>query len=159
MPDGIPHAREELLARYDAPRLLREHGEEIELLRGEVEDGPVELRATPRPVDEQPARFQARLHAATAAHCTDARAELPHGEGLHDVVIGTELEAHHTIGFVAACGDDDDGHFARGTHFPQDVEPVIIREAEVEEHDVRLTRGRDRLGCIDDVLNFESVST
>ena len=43
---------------------------------------------------------------------TDSCHQFPEPERLHDVVVGTELEQHHTIDLLTSRGDDDDRHAA-----------------------------------------------
>ena len=36
--------------------------------------------------------------------------QLPHGEGLGNVIIGADLKTGHLVGLLLPCGEDDDGH-------------------------------------------------
>ena len=75
----------------------------------------------------------------------DARDQLAQPEGLHEIVVRTELEADHAIGLLAARGDDDDRHVGALAEAPADVEPVDVREPQVEQHEIGARSGK-RLG-------------
>ena len=74
--------------------------------------------------------------------------QLGRGEGLHHVVVGTELEPEDPVGLVALGRDQDDGDVARAADGGQDVEAVLGGEHDVEDHEVGLAvaQAADRLG-------------
>ena len=90
-----------------------------------------------------------RSHAEPLVHCAGARAshdgadagqELARVEGLGDVVIGAELEAHDAIGVVAARGEHHDGDVVLATDASADLEAVGAGEHHVEEHHIEPAR-------------------
>src|SRR5579859_1451445 len=111
LPRDAPHLLEELPAREDAPRVLEQHLDQLELERPELQ-----LRL----VDEDPVAHRIQLEAAPLELAVAARRgargaplrrpprerahahhELAHAEGLHDVVVGAHLEAEHAVVLVA----------------------------------------------------------
>ena len=70
----------------------------------------------------------------------DAGDQLAQPERLDDVVVGAELEPDDPVGLLAARGDDDDRHVGALAQLPADVEPVGVREPQVEQDEVRLGR-------------------
>ena len=96
------------------------------------------------------ARPAVRLRAAQQrAH---PRGQLRHGEGLHHVVVGAEVEAAHAILHRVARGEHQDRRRPglvrrRGAQPPQHLEAVHLRQPDVEDHEVELLlrRGRHRV--------------
>ena len=73
-----------------------------------------------------------------AQHGADPGGQLGRGEGLHDVVVGAELEAEDPVGLPAPGGDQDDRDVARAADGGQDVEAVLGGEHDVEDDEVGL---------------------
>src|SRR4029453_653369 len=76
----------------------------------------------------------------TAEQRPDAAPELADREGLRDVVAGAELEPEHLVELVVPRGQHDDRHGALRTQPLADLEPVELRQHQVENDEV------DRLG-------------
>ena len=95
------------------------------------------------------ARPAVRLRAAQQR--PHPRRELGHGEGLHHVVVGAQVEAAHAIVDRVARGEHQHRHrpAARGAgaQAAQHLEAVHLRQADVEDHQVELLlrRGEHRL--------------
>src|SRR6185312_7791985 len=83
------------------------------------------------------------LGLGAAQHRAHPREELAVAEGLGDVVVGAELEAHHAVDLFLAPGEDDDREVQGFAQPARDREPVLVRELEVEDHEV------DHLGAED----------
>ena len=84
-------------------------------------------------------RTLARLRAFAVApeHGPHARQELGHAEGLGDVVLGAELEAHHLVHLRAARGEHRDRHFvALAAQCAEHLEAVQPREHHVEDDEI-----------------------
>jgi hypothetical protein len=71
-----------------------------------------------------------RLHAA---------AELPHREGLGDVVVRAQLEPEHLVELLGLGREHDDRDRALRAQLPAHVEAVHLREHHVEHDEVELT--------------------
>jgi hypothetical protein len=72
-------------------------------------------------------------HLVTPQHRADAREEFSQAERLDDVIVGAELKADDAIDFVGPLpGGDDDRHIATRTDFSQQIEPIVLTEAKVE---------------------------
>src|SRR6266702_3523847 len=72
-------------------------------------------------------------HLLTPQHGADARQELPQAERLDDVIVGTELKADDAVDLVGPVpGRDDDRHIGMRTDLPQQVEPIVLTEAKIE---------------------------
>ncbi len=139
---------EQLGAGEDAARLGGEVAEQVELRRGEVDPLPVARDAPALEVDDEVAAAQGaaapdlgqlavgatelRLH---AAH------ELADAERLHQVVVGTDLEADHLVDLVGARGEEDDRCPGVAAEAAACLEAVDPRQSHVEEDDLRRERG------------------
>src|SRR5262249_30312822 len=71
------------------------------------------------------------------------RQQLADGEGLRDVVVGPELEAHHLVDLLATGGEHHDrGLEALAPERLADLEAGELGEHDVEDEEVRLLRAR-----------------
>jgi hypothetical protein len=75
------------------------------------------------------------------------RQQLTYAEGLAHVVIGTSVQCGNLIPFLAPGRQDDDRDGAPFSEPPDNLEPVHIREAEIENHHVGLSGGRFNETC------------
>ena len=66
--------------------------------------------------------------------------ELVHGERFSQIVIGAGVQRGHLVAVLAPGGDDDDGQVAPGADLFDDVYPVHVGQAQVQQHDVRAVR-------------------
>jgi hypothetical protein len=72
----------------------------------------------------------------------DAREQFPETERLGDVIVGTELKADDTVDFITAMpGRDDDRNVRMGANLPQEVQPVILAEPEIQNDQARIRCG------------------
>src|SRR5262249_52199301 len=60
-----------------------------------------------------------------------------HAEGLGDVVVRARVQRLHLVGAVSAAGQDDDGRAGPAAQPADYLHPVQVRQAEVEDHQVR----------------------
>ena len=68
--------------------------------------------------------------------------QLVHPERLREVVVGTEVECLDLGRFGSSARQHDDGHTRPPAQPAHDVEPIHLRQAEVEDHGVGVvTRG------------------
>ena len=142
---AAPEPLHQLVARDDAAALARERVEEAELGRRQLGALAVDERLHDGRVDAQLLdldRVAARdLLGADAAPGGDANAgdELLHGEGLHEVVVGPELERVHAVVLAAARADDDDRRADPLVAHRLDQLPAVeAGQHQVEHADVRL---------------------
>ena len=99
------HGVEKLRAREDAAGLSSHRGDELELGRREIDDAVRHGRAHPRDVerditDTDDLGFRPRT-LGSAKHRAHACDELLWTEGLRDVIVRAELEAHELVRFLA----------------------------------------------------------
>ena len=133
----------------------RDEGEERKLLGGEVEELTREAHLVRVLVDLQLAetdvgRFDlvlAGVHARAAKHGLDPRRDLPEREGLHDVVIGPELQTRDALGFEPTSGEKDDRHVADEAKLAQHLSPVFAPEHDVEQDELGFARRRGGEGA------------
>ena len=109
-----PDPLQQLVARDDAAALQRERVEEAELGRRQLDALPVDVGLDVQGIDEQllgldrlAALVALRPHAPPGrrAHAGD---QLLHGERLHEVVVGADLERVDAVVLGAARTHDDD---------------------------------------------------
>ena len=67
-----------------------------------------------------------------------AAAELVDRKRLRDVVVGAELEPDHLVQLVVAGGEHDDRHRAAGAEPLADLEPIHVRQHDVEDDEIRV---------------------
>src|SRR5437870_11117678 len=85
--------------------------------------------------DNQVARFAlVDGHAGPPELRPDPRDQLPHGERLGDIVVRPDLQARHLVGLGVLGGQDDDRDLGLPPDDPAQVEPVDVRQHEVEDH-------------------------
>ena len=85
--------------------------------------------------DNQVARFAlVDRHAGPPELRPDPRDQLPHGERLGDIVVRPDLQARHLVGLGVLGGQDDDRDLGLPPDDPAQVEPVDVRQHEVEDH-------------------------
>jgi hypothetical protein len=65
-----------------------------------------------------------------------ARDQLARREGLDDVVVGADLQAHDAVHFFRARGQHHDGDLRHRADFAADGEAVFARHHHVEQHKV-----------------------
>jgi hypothetical protein len=73
---------------------------------------------------------------------TRSRASSSPTERLADVVVGAGVARRDLVLLLAARRQHDDRHAGPLAERADHLEPVHVRQAEVEHHDVRLSRGR-----------------
>ena len=122
---------------------------------------PAEAHLLPREVHLQVAAPERRRtrgragHVEPAQHGPDARHELEVVEGFGDVVVCAELEALDLVDGIVTRGEHDDGDVGEGADLAQHLEAVDVRQADVEQDDVRVLvldeveRGRTIAGTED----------
>ena len=89
---------------------------------------------------EAAARLCRRL--AAAQHALHPREQLAQVERLADVVVGADLEADHAVDHLAGRRDHDDGDVVALAQPAREREPVLARQAHVEQHQARASRLR-----------------
>jgi hypothetical protein len=159
---------EQLPPREDAAGRAGEHAQELELDEGQLHLVPAHLHRAPRHVDAQLAhlddlvvqplaRPRRRRAPQQRAHAT---AELADRERLRDVVVRAQLEPEHLVELVVAGGEHDDRHRALGAEPLADLEPVELRQHQVEhdEVDVLLREPRQRLLAVARVHDAEALA-
>jgi hypothetical protein len=149
---GVPDAPQQLCAAEHPSRVRGEEREEVELARRERHLHAV-AQARPGPEVDLDRADRERLAgvrgARTAQHRADARGELAGGEGLHEVVVGAQVEAQDAVRLAATTRQHDDrdvlaaGDVAAADG-AQDVEPAHRRQRQVE-HDHPGARGAHAL--------------
>ena len=107
-------------------------------------------------VDHELAARDARLSSRpgprdVAERNTDSRQELIDPERLGHVVVGAEVERVHFVGLAAASREHDDRRPGVLADATDHLEPISIRQVEVEHDEIRLLAliARDRItGCL-----------
>jgi hypothetical protein len=133
---------EQLPAAEHLARCPREETEEVEFPGSEPDGGAVHGDLAGGVVHHQAADGEdcvGRLEPPGAPNGRpDAGDELAGSDGLHDVVVGTEVEARGTVGVTRSRADDEDGRATDLCEFHQQIESRLVRQAEVEEDHCRL---------------------
>ena len=96
------------------------------------------------------------LAAAASQRRAYPRDEFAQPERLGDVVVGTDLEAHHSVDLGTFRRDHDDRNLGLLSELPTDVDAADLRQHHVEENEIGLRRveefqGLSAVDCDDDV--------
>ena len=75
-------------------------------------------------------------HVRSPEDCLDPGDERPRVERLRHVVVGAELEADDRVDVVRAGREHEDRRLGPAADLAADLEPVALREHEVEDHEV-----------------------
>ena len=139
-PGQLPHLAQQVALGHDLAGAAGQREQQLELLAGQLDRPAVDGHLVAAGVDRRPPTVIIGSSSVrpAAQHGPDAGVELDGGEGLDDVVVGADLEQPHHRRPVVAGRRDDDRDVADGPQHRQDVGPVDVRQAEVEQHDVRL---------------------
>ena len=113
-------------------------GESFTSLSRDLDDAAHEIDREIADPEDRPLAMHLQLMAQRRPH---AREQLVHAERLGDVIVGAEIERLDLAGLVAAARQDDDRDalVARSDR-PQQLEPVDIGQAEIENDEVGLLR-------------------
>ena len=140
---AAPERLEQPLPRVDDTGGRGESAEELELDVGELDVPSGHAHRPPGEVDRDVPGLDRRGVAGArprrghaAQERPDAAPELPDRERLRDVVVGAELEPEHLVELVVAGREHDDRHGALGAQALADLEPVELREHDVEDDEV-----------------------
>ena len=107
------------------------------------------IRRSPATIGSSVARSPAQ-HLRSPQRRSDAAAELTDRERLGDVVVGAHLEAEHLVDLVVLGGEHDDRHLAAAAHAPADLDPVQLRQHDVEDDEIEPLLGEavERLAAV-----------
>jgi hypothetical protein len=106
----------------------------------------VRRTSAPHVIDLQLAHLERRLAALVrgtrrmADRYPDPRHELAGAERLAHVIVGTGVEGRDLVVLLAPGREHDDGDSAPLPQATDDLEPVHVRQAEVDDDDVREPR-------------------
>ena len=74
-------------------------------------------------------------------HDPDARQQLAQAERLGEVIVGSEFESDHPVDLIATMsGGDDDREVGSASQFAQEVEAVLLGQAEIENDETEAAR-------------------
>ena len=116
----------------------RELFEDVVFLRRQLHrlavplDQPAHQVDLERAAGERPVR--ALLLQAVTQRGPQARHQFLGPERLGDVIVGAEIESRHLGRLVAAARQHDDGHRRQRADVGDQLEPVAIGQAEIEQH-------------------------
>ena len=144
---AAPERLQQHLAGVDAAGVRGERPQQLELDIGELNRLVVDLDVPPAEVDPQAVDLDCLLVLSgcgggrASQECPDPASELPDREWLRDVVVGAELQADHLVELVVAGGQHDDRHGAGGAKALAHLEPVQLREHQVEDDEIDVLLG------------------
>jgi hypothetical protein len=132
-----PHAVEQHVTRDDETRVRHEEREQVELLGGQLDrlagDGDVVRLLVEHHVAEREGAV-ALLRLRPAEDRLHPRDELARRERLGQIVVGADLEPDDAIGLLVARGEHEDRHLRAHADVAADLEAVLARQADVEQH-------------------------
>ena len=145
-----PDALEQLVAREHEPAVVEQLPEQVELLRRELDLAVADHRLAAAGVDHEVAvanllaLVAAALGRRAAQHALHPRHELARVERLRQVVVGADLETDDLVHVLVARGQHQDRDVRALAHAAADLEPVHVRQVEVEHDEGGRLRG-DRI--------------
>src|SRR5690606_12404842 len=143
-----PHLLQQRLAVEDVVGSGGEGDQQIELKGGQRQLGTLPLDGVPGDIDRQvPDSELGWLAPVAAAQARpDPGQQLLGLEGLHDIVVGTGLQAgHHVLG-VGPGGEHHDRDARLGPQVPAYLHPVEGGQHHVKQHQVRAELTKERHG-------------
>ena len=81
-----------------------------------------------------------------AQRCPDAGQQLRGAERLGDIVVGATIQGGHLFAFLGAGGDHDDRQAIALPQLPQQLQPIGIRQAQIQQHGTKLHLFQRRTG-------------
>src|SRR3954447_5620115 len=158
----VPDLHEQLVVREHLAWRAREEREQIELACGELYLRAAHADLPRRDVDLEVAEVEVghRRGGGAAEHRTHASRELAWREGLHDVVVGAELETEHTIDLRDAAGEEDHGYAPSAADRRKHLEAAALRQVYVENHQARYSDRElvERARAVADDAHFEALA-
>ena len=132
---------EQLGAGKGLPRVLGQHGQQVELGAGEADRLSGAGNAVAVEIDLQIAgAYESRLVDAAphaAQHCSHAGHKLTRREGLGDIVVRAQLQADEAVGLFDAGGEHNDRHVRPAPQRAADVQAIHSRQVQVEHNQIR----------------------
>ena len=138
----VTHIFEQLFARLDPSRGLGQAEEKVELDRGEgdrfvPDDHGPHGRMDMKVADDDFIRCIGdgdgiRGGSGPPGHGSEAGEKFSGGSGLGEIVIGAHFQPHDTIGFIAAGGEHEDGHFGGAPNLFQGLEAIQARHHDIQ---------------------------
>ena len=148
----VPHLLQDLLPAQGDALVGGKEDQQVELLGGQAHFLAGDLDGVAGRVDGQLAESHGAVGGLGAGHgavehCPDAGHQLPGGEGLDHIVVGTALEARQLVVLLAAGGQDDDGGVdATGAHLPQAGHAVHEGHHQIEDDQIITAAGQQGQG-------------
>ena len=150
-----PDALEQLVARQHEAAVVEQLPEQVELLRRELDLLAADRRLAAAGVDAQVAVRDhlglelAALRRGAPQDRLDPRDELARVERLRQVVVGADLEPDDLVDVLVARGQHQDRHVGALAQPLADLDPVDVRQHQVEHDQRRRVRGRlaERVGA------------
>ena len=147
--EGVaPDALEQLVAREHEAAVVEQLPEQVELLRRELDLLLADAHLAAAGVDRQVAVAEllaldlAALGRRAAEDRLHAGDELARVERLRQVVVGADLEPDDLVDVLVARGQHQDRHVRALADAPADLDPVDVREHQVEHDQRGLARPR-----------------
>ena len=145
---AAPDLAQDVAVCEHAPHVSREEAEQAVLDGREMQLVPCESHHARGIVDHQVAVLEGRLsglvrrgHVGEVAFGgAQACQQLAHREGLGEVVVGAGIERPDLVGVPRACRHHDDGDARPRPDLADDVDPIHVGEAEVEQDHVGWVR-------------------
>ncbi len=149
-----PHPVHQLVAREDQARVAGEEPEQVELLGRQLQRPSVAGDLAGAGVDHEGSGLdapRARTPGGAPQHRPHPRHELTRGEGLGDVVVGAQIEAHDPVGLLPPGGEHDHRDLGSRPDPAAQLQAVDARQHHVEHHQLGL-------GALDQVAGGDAVA-
>jgi len=143
---------EQAVTGQDDAGIAGEGGEQVELPRSQPEIAVRDRCLPPARIDAQGPNLHRPAAACRRLGSTedglDPGDERPGVERLRDVVVGTQLETDDRVDVIVAGRQHEHGGIAAATDLATDLQPVDLRQHEVQDHEIRVVAGVFRQGFL-----------
>ncbi len=145
---GSPHVLEEAVTGQDHPGVAGQRDEQVELPRPELQASLADHCLAPTGVEPQCADLDRSGAGGGGGRAAEDRLHPRHQgpgiERLGDVVVGAQLEPDNRVHVVRPRREHQDRGLAAAPDLAADIEPILLRQHQVQDHEVRVVAQVER---------------
>ena len=139
----LPNVLQQLFARLDTPATLRQHGQQFELRRGQLDAFALHCHPVPRHVDDQIAElipvFFLIFTLAPLEEIFHPQEQFARAEWLGHIIVRAQFQAEHAVDLRRFCSEHDDANAGGGRVATQNFanfNTVHFRQHQIENNQI-----------------------